>query len=334
MKSKNIILLVSSALLASCTMNQNSSTPSTLEDLKKAASAEGSKSSVRYNISGDVAFKGVYDTQKLKTIDIDNLNADINISNLSGGVLKASTDDYKKAKIYADGSVGKLDYKAYKEGVDCYASFSAYNGNANAYLSAGNLYADLSKLDLSNAIWNGKTGEDAPSKILLNGVIEAFSFKGIGFPGFEFSSTEIETYVLPLCTFSSSGNAQTASLKLGVSDIQKTYVSVSYANWVANELNSIPEDMRETAKSAAKNRFTAEIASIVPSFDLDLGLTYDSTGLYSATLKLATTISPDGANASADKKHVYTYDIDVSLNSRSNPSIPSFDASDYVSVKY
>lgn len=334
MKSKNIILLVSSALLASCTMNQNSSTPSTLEDLKKAASAEGSKSSVRYNISGDVAFKGVYDTQKLKTIDIDNLNADINISNLSGGVLKASTDDYKKAKIYADGSVGKLDYKAYKDGKDLFASFSAYNGNANAYLTGGSLYADLSKLDLSNAIWNAEVAEAAPSKILMKDFIGAFSFQGIGFSGFEFSSTEIETYVLPLCTFSTSGSSQTATLKLTNEDIQKTYVSVSYANWMMNVYPTIPSDLQEAAKSAAYNSFKSDIASIVTAFDMDLALSYDSTGLYSGNLKLDATISPDGADKAVDKKHVYTYGIDISLNSRTNPSIPSFNPGDYTEVSY
>lgn len=334
MKSKNIVLLVSSALLSSCAMNASTASVSTVEDLKKAAAAEGNKSSVRYNIAGDVSFKGVYDTQTLKEVDIDNLNAEVNISNLDGGILKASTNAYRAANIYMDGSVGKLDYKAYKDGKDLFASFSAYNGNANAYLTGGSLYADLSKLDLSNAIWNAEVAEAAPSKILMKDFIGAFSFQGIGFSGFEFSSTEIETYVLPLCTFSTSGSSQTATLKLTNEDIQKTYVSVSYANWMMNVYPTIPSDLQEAAKSAAYNSFKSDIASIVTAFDMDLALSYDSTGLYSGNLKLDATISPDGADKAVDKKHVYTYGIDISLNSRTNPSIPSFNPGDYTEVSY
>ncbi len=335
MKTKNIVFLASALLLVSCKASQATNSTTTT-GLKNAAAAEASKTTVRYALAGDVYFERKYDGKTVMKADVDNINMEANVRNLSGGILKASSNDYKNATIYADGSVGYLDFHSFTGEGKEFASFSAYNGNANAYLNGGNLYCDLSNLDLSKAKWNDLTAANAPSKIKLESVLDAFSFQGIGFSGFDFSSEEIESYILPMFTFSTSGSAETASIKITQEQISNTYVSISLANWTKNTMPSVPKDMQDTALIAAKNRFQDDIASIVPSFSMELGLTYDSTGLYNANVKLDATISPDGADATKDQnqKTVVDYKIDLSLNSRSNPAVPYINTSEYTTVRY
>ncbi len=339
MKIKRILLLASSTLLASCANPAQGTSQANVSGLKEAAKAEASKSSVRYGLSGDISVKGTYDDQSILDLEAKNLDLEANIKNLNGGILKAKTGDYKNAEIYVDGSVGKTDFKSYQyaENEDngtLLASFTTYAGNANGYLKKGDLYADMSKLNLSDALWNGQSGENAPSKVLLENVLSKFSFEGIGFAGFSFSQSDIETYVLKYCEFANSGNAEIATLKLSKDDIHGVYTSVNLASWVSNVMPSVPSSEQDTALIAAKNRFNAEIASIVPTFDLEMVFTYDSTGLYSANIDLTAKISPNGAKADEDKKYVYDYDIDVSLKSRSNVSFPDLDWGSYVKVNY
>ncbi len=339
MKIKRILLLASATLLASCANNGSNATSADTSGLKEAARAEASKSSVRYDLTGDISIKGSYDSQTILSLNAENLDLETNIKNLNGGILKAKTSDYNQADIYVDGSVGKMDFKSYKyDDVEAeetpFASFFTYAGNANGYLKNGNLYADMSNLNLANALWNGQSGKDAFPKVVLENVLNRFSFQGIGFSGFNFSTTDIETYVLKFCEFANSGNAQIATLKLDVDKIYSVYTSVNFATWVTNEMSSVPPSEQDRALVAARNRFNQQIASIVPSFSLELVFSYDSTGLYSADIDLKTTISPNGAKADEDKKFVYDYDIDVSLKSRSNASFPDIDWNSYVKVNY
>ena len=340
MKIKRILLLASATLLASCANSGATASSAEISGLKEAAKAEASKSSVRYDLSGDVSIKGAYDGQTILNLSAENLDIEANIKNLNGGILKATTSDYNRADIYIDGSVGKMDFKSYKydevEAEDTpFASFSTYAGNATGYLKGGNLYADMSRLNLADALWNGQSGKDAPSKVILNNVLSRFSFEGIGFSGFSFSQSDIETYVLSkYCTYANSGNAQIATIKITKENIHGVYTSVNLATWVTDVMPTVPTSEQDRALLAAKNRFNQEIASIVPNFDLEFVFSYDSTGLFSADIDLEATISPNGAKADEDKKYVYNYDIDVSLKSRSNPSFPDINANDYVRVNY
>lgn len=339
MNIKRILLLASSALLASCANSSQGSSNAGVNGLKEAASAEASKSSVRYGVSGAISIEGKYDNQTILDLEAKNLDLEANIKNLNGGILKAKTSDYANAEIYVDGSCGKADFKSYhyEENEDkgtLFASFSTEAGNATGYLKGDNLYADTSKLKLSDALWNGQSGENAPSKVLLENILSKFSFEGIGFSGFNFSQNDIEAYVLKFFEFEASGNAEKAKLNLSKENIHSVYTSVNLASWVSEVMPSVPESEQDRALLAAKNRFSAEIASIVPSFQLDMVFIYDATGLYSANIELDAEISPNGAKADDDKKYVYDYDIDVSLKSRSLVSFPELDWDSYVKVNY
>ena len=339
MKLQRILLLASAALLASCANSTQNTSKASVEGLKAAANAEANKTSVRYGISGDVSIKGAYDGQTILDLSMENIDAEANVKNLNGGILKAKTSDYNKSEIYMDGSVGKMNlksynYEEYEDEGTVFASFSTFAGNATGYMKGGDLYADLSKLNLTEALWNGQSGKDAPSKVILEKVLSHYTFEGIGFTGFSFSQSDIETYVLKYCEFANSGNAEIATLKLSKEDIHSVYTSVNLAQWVIDVMPTVPEEEQNRALIAAKNRFNSEIASIVPSFDLELVFTYDSTGLYSADIDLEATVSPNGAKADEDKKYVYNYDIDASLKSRSNASFPDIDWGSYTKVKY
>lgn len=333
MKIKRILLLASATLLASCANSSNTSAGAS--SLKEAANAEANKTNVRYDISGDASIKGVYDTQTILDGKVTNLDAEINLKNLNGGILKAKSSDYRNAEAYLDGSVNTIDFKTYdKDSGTLKSSFSALAGNATGYLKSGNLYGDLSKLDIKNALWNGISDSTAPSKVLLENIVDRFSLEGIGFSGFNFTTNEIESYVLKYCTYATSGNAQTATLSLDAEKIHDIYVAVNIANWITYEKGQVPESEQDRAMVAAKNRYTNEIKSIVPSFKLDIALTYDSTGLYSAGVDFEATISPNAAKADEDKKYVYTYDVDLSLKSRNNTSFPEIDFGSYTKVNY
>ena len=336
MKKKPILILASLTLLASCSSGQ-SSVPSTVTDLKAAASAEASKESVRYNMNGDVSFKGTYAGETLMDVDIDNLDFETSIKNLNGGLLKASSDDYKTADIYLEGSVGKLDFASYRDGAK-YVSFDADAGGANAYLKSNNLYADLSDLDLSKAVWDGVSGDELPSsKLALNGFMDVFSFRGIGYSGLDFSMNDIESYILrdtKYCNFSSAGNSQVCEIKINRDQISSLYVAINMANWMANEMPKIDSDMQDNAMIAKKNAYKSEIASMVPAFDLSMKLTYSSSGLSRADVDFSTTISPNALDNSADKKYLYAYDIDVTLSSRNAPSFPDINPSDYTAIRF
>jgi hypothetical protein len=342
MKKKALLLAgLGVFALGACVQNQPA-TNENIADLKAALKKEEAKSDLGYHIGGNVSLSNKVGEHAISEINLKNLDANLSFV----GFPTAENNSVRGTDLQAYASFKYTEFSMKAADIDTYDELlyvSTTNGerhDAKFYLDNGDAYLDLSNIGIDSMRVEGENEPVSNPKMRFAGVladtliqVNAASSVFDSVPMMMgMSEAEFDNYVLKTALeFRKSGDATEAIANIDAAKLRSIYVSQGLADYYANTLPDIPEEQQNDALVAAKNTLEQGFNAMIPSFDLNLSIKYNTRGLTAISLDTNGKIVLE-----EEEELAQTIEFDIDLDFKvQEASIPSdFDTSGYTDYEF